>query len=242
MDQCCAKGSLHTGSPVGKVVELFSVLTYVTKSNGPTKHAILLLSDAIGHTFINAQLAADTFAELGNVDVFIPDIVNGEGIPVSYLSGEKYDVAAWVSRHPKETCRHIIFDAARSLKSDMGYEKIGVVGYCFGGWGTLELGASDLVNAVAVAHPSLLNFPADVENLKQPALFLCAEVDQQFPLDKVERSKQITSEKALDNKFVFYPGTEHGFAMRFNMKSPVVVKAAEDAKDQVIDWFYKHFK
>ena len=78
-----------------------------------------------------------------------------------------------------------IFAAAKELRAK--YEKLGTVGYCFGGWAVLRLGAKEhekpLVDCVVCAHPSWAT-KDDIDNYANaPIQFLCPEVDNQFPDD-----------------------------------------------------------
>jgi dienelactone hydrolase len=88
------------------------------------------------------------------------------------------------------------------------YNTINFLGFCWGAFSTLTLGAGNLVDAVAVAHPSRLDLPSDVENLKKPCLFLCAETDQQFDQEKQALSKEVLKNRMDEgHQFVFYSGT-----------------------------------
>ena len=50
-----------------------------------------------------------------------------------------FDFGAFVGRHGKDTRGPEIFAAAKALKQEIGYKKLGVIGFCYGGWGTLQL-------------------------------------------------------------------------------------------------------
>ena len=52
-----------------------------------------------------------------------------------------FDFESWFARHGKEIRGPEIEEAARALKRDMGFKKVGAVGYCFGGWAVFEAGA-----------------------------------------------------------------------------------------------------
>jgi carboxymethylenebutenolidase len=44
------------------------------------------------------------------------------------------------------------------MRKDMGYQKVGAVGYCYGGRVAVLLGATDLVETVVIAHPGSIDF------------------------------------------------------------------------------------
>ena len=53
----------------------------------------------------------------------------------------KFDVRAFVlGKNNKEIRGPEIEACAKSLKQDLGFKKIGAVGYCYGGWAVFQLG------------------------------------------------------------------------------------------------------
>jgi dienelactone hydrolase len=214
--------------------------TYMAHPDQFTGRAVLFISDAFGLPFVNSRLLADTYAKQAGVLVVLPDFFEGDPVPESALKTGQFDFMSWIAKHGKDHCYPLIENVARELREKHGVTKLAAIGFCWGGWATLKLGATDLVDAVAVAHPSMVDMPADIENLKKPALFLCAEIDQQFPEEKRKAAQEILQKKGFDATFEFYPGTTHGFAVRFNSEDQVAAKAAEDAKDKAVTFFKKY--
>ncbi|KAL0477078.1 AIM2 [Acrasis kona] len=237
---CCFKGHIHTGEPKGTTIKLAGTETYFAEAEKFDGRALLFLSDAFGLELVNNKLLVDSFAKQANLNVYMPDQFNGNPAPISALQGVPFDFMAWGKSFSKEACYDNNVKFANELKEKHGVTKLAVIGYCWGGFSTLMIGATDIANAVAVAHPSRLDFPGDIERIKKPCLFLCAEVDHQFPLENVEKSKEILKDRPEGHKFVQYPGTNHGFAVRFNGDDEVAAKAAEDAFQQAIQFFNKH--
>ena len=256
--KCCKSGHIHTGTPTGTMTRICGLETYVATAHpkksssssssattiGEQRTAVLFLHDAFGLPFINNQLLADTYAEQAQVDVYLPDFLEGDSVPVSILSDPDrraaYDFGAWAARHSRPHCSHMIESFCRELRENHGVQKLAAVGFCWGGWAALHLGATDLVDAVVVHHPSLLNIPDDVQNLKKPSMFLCAETDHQLPEDKRTTVQQILEQKDIESVFKVYPGTLHGFAVRFNGTDTIAAEAAEDAKNMSIEFFKTH--
>lgn len=55
--QCCTVGVKHEGQAKGQIKEQNGISTYFAyPENKSTENAILILTDVIGHEFINAQL------------------------------------------------------------------------------------------------------------------------------------------------------------------------------------------
>jgi carboxymethylenebutenolidase len=129
---------------------------------------------------------------------------------------------------------HIIHAVFKELKEKEGIEKFAVAGYCFGGRITTLLASTDLVQLSIVAHPAALKVPDDIETIKAPTLWLCAEVDAAFPQDARKSAQEILEKKGVKNVFKDYPGTEHGFAVRGDEKSEHVKKAKIAALEEAI--------
>jgi len=239
---CCKSGHIHTGTPAGSITQIAGIDTYVTKHKNSNGRAVLYVHDALGLPFINNQLLADTYAEQAEVDVYLPDFLEGDSVPVSVLSSPgSFDFGPWLARHSRDHCSDMILGFAKELRDSYGVKKLAAVGFCWGGWGASMLGSTDLVDAIVVHHPTLLRVPEDIEKLKKPSLFLCAETDAVFP-----DSMRIAAQKILEEKkdqisiFKLYPGTRHGFAVRGGNEDVVVLKAAEDAKNNAVQFFRTH--
>jgi dienelactone hydrolase len=243
MDSCCTQGAIHIGTPTGIETEVHGVKTYKASAPNFNGRAVLFIHDALGWGFNNNRLLADTYAKQANVDVYLPDFYFGDPVPEWVLTKgfAEFDIKGWLAKHPKSERFPLIKGVATELREKHGVTKLAAIGFCWGGWGTLMLGATDLVDAVCVAHPSLVELPTDIENLKKPCLFLMAEVDNQMGPEKQEQAKEILKNRPEEHKFVFYPGTSHGFAVRTKqIEDDIPAKAAQDAKNQAVDWFNKY--
>jgi dienelactone hydrolase len=75
--KCCIAGFRHDGQATGSYTQIGGYECYTTyPATGNTKKAILILTDVLGHKFINAQLIADRFAANGWFCV-MPDLFHG---------------------------------------------------------------------------------------------------------------------------------------------------------------------
>jgi len=79
---CCVSGHLHSGTPQGKFEDLHGLKTYVT---GSGKDTIVFIPDIFG-IYPNAQLLADTWAQEGGWRVLIPDVFQGDAVPLEHLN------------------------------------------------------------------------------------------------------------------------------------------------------------
>lgn len=110
-----------------------AVDTYVSyPADRSTKRAILLLTDVIGHRFINAQLIADQLAANGYF-VVMPDLFHGDPVPLNLPAG--WDLMAWLNGPPGHLLPRVepvVKAVFAEMKSSLGCERIGAIGYCFG--------------------------------------------------------------------------------------------------------------
>jgi dienelactone hydrolase len=110
-----------------------AVDTYVSyPADRSTKRAILLLTDVIGHRFINAQLIADQLAANGYF-VVMPDLFHGDPVPLNRPAG--WDLMAWLNGPPGHLLPRVepvVKAVFAEMKSSFGCERIGAIGYCFG--------------------------------------------------------------------------------------------------------------
>eukprot|EP00743_Colponemidia_sp_Colp-15_P003879 GILK01004186.1.p1 GENE.GILK01004186.1~~GILK01004186.1.p1 ORF type:complete len:265 (-),score=22.01 GILK01004186.1:138-878(-) len=238
---CCIKGNIHTGEPTGAYTTIAGVETYVAEPTQFSGRAILLIHDAFGFKFVNNQLLCDTFAAQTNCRVFCPDFLQGDAAPIGVLDGSvAFDFQAWIARQVTklDETTNLVRTFASELRATHGVTSLGAIGYCWGAFPAVRLGATDTFNAIAVAHPSFVEVPKDIEHLRTNALFLCAEIDQQFPEEKRTAAQQILASKPNQIAiFKLYPGTKHGFAVRSSPDDVVAFQAAQDAKSEAVDFF-----
>lgn len=153
--QCCAAGVTHEGEPKGEYKTLgnngtsredlskslepnrlttsnIAVESYISyPADRSTKRGVLLLTDVIGHRFVNAQLIADQLAANGYF-VVMPDLFHGDPVQLNKPPG--FDVMAWLKGppgHMPDRVDPVVADAIQFMRQS-GCEKIGGVGYCFG--------------------------------------------------------------------------------------------------------------
>lgn len=117
-----------------------------------------------------------------------------------------------------------------ALKASHNYTRLGGTGYCYGGKLVIALNATSHINVSVANHPSMVT-KADIEGIKNPILFNCAEEDQLFSAEyakQVEKEWKEKGDKPV-HKFVFYENTVHGFAARPNLGDEKVKRAFEGA-------------
>jgi len=122
-----------------------------------------------------------------------------------------------MSRNNKEIRRPEIIACAGALRSK--YNKVGAVGYCYGGWGCLQLGAkdNDLVDCISIAHPSIIT-TAEIDALNVPTQIIAPETDPQLTPELKEYCNRVIPGLGVPYMYDYYPGLRHGFAAKGELK------------------------
>ncbi|KAF7316584.1 DLH domain-containing protein [Mycena indigotica] len=225
--------------------------------------AIILLTDIFGLPLNNARIIADNFAKSLECDVYVPDLFAGRS-PVTpeqmsaipQRAGLKAGLLGYVklffkvlpslfalirNRPPQGAARALTF--INKLQESKKYEKLGAIGYCFGGGVSLILGSQHpaLFSSIVIAHPSPPK-DAQILGIKAPTAWIAAEDD--FAISKARLDQIEALYKAREGKDTYveyeikvYPGTAHGFGARPALQYPEVKEAFEKAFQQAVDWF-----
>eukprot|EP00775_Hariotina_reticulata_P009316 gene9317-9481_t len=171
------------------------------------------------------------------------------------LLGVVFNFIKFLRRNPVGPAVELTAAVAQLLRRDYGVKKVALQGppysqpagprgrYCYGGKvGVLLSARPGVLDAVALAHPSAVKVPDEVEAMQVPAIFLCAEHDNLFPKAAREKAEEILRAKpGLVSKFVIHPGTQHGYAVRGSKANPRVNEAREDALKQAMGFFNQCF-
>ncbi len=109
------------------------------------------------------------------------------------------------------------FDAALDVlkkQPQVEADKIGVIGYCFGGGVALNMArAGEDLDGVATFHASLAPSgpPAQPGKVKAHILVLTGGADPNIPKDQVEAFEKEMKDAGVDAKVIVYPNAKHSF-------------------------------
>jgi len=259
----CYKGFVLPGEPKGSMVGP-DYFTPAPSSATDRSKAIVLLTDIFGLPLPNPRIVADHLAENIGVDVWIPDFFNGKppfdandleplmpdraGVKTSWFTTARLIFKGLPSLPRFIANRPSVVDArvqefTKKIKAEKGYERIGAVGYCFGGAMAARLGSTDIFNTIVIAHPAKLT-PDEIRAIKIPTSWLLAEEDMSFKDQDVKIAQGIFKEQEekpdhVDYEFKVWKGTAHGFAVRPNLAVPEVKAGYEGGLEQTVAWFTK---
>ncbi|PYH94395.1 esterase/lipase [Aspergillus ellipticus CBS 707.79] len=240
---CCYQGVKHAGVAKGSLSKIGDIEIYTVHPETPSDKGVLILTDIIGHRFINVQLIADQFAANGYT-AMIPDLFHGDPVPLN-RPGE-FDMQAWRNGeyHPTgtaplpENIDPIIDSCITELRTTLDCKKIGAVGYCFGAKYVVrhlqpERGE---VDAGFLAHPSHVT-EDELRGINGPLAIAAAETDRIFPAEKRHQSESILQETGKPYQISLFSGVAHGFAVRGDIQERAVRFAKETAFIQCLQWF-----
>lgn len=106
---------------------------------------------------------ADSFAA-NDYLVVVPDLFNGETVQ----EGPGVDLSEFSARHPPEKIDRIINVTVNYLREKVGVERLGGVGYCFGGrYVPRFLAEGQGIDVGFVAHPSFLT-QSEIQSIANP--------------------------------------------------------------------------
>ncbi|KAL9133349.1 MAG: hypothetical protein Q9175_005470 [Cornicularia normoerica] len=198
----------------------------------------MMIHDIYGWTFPNARLLADHYSKEANATIYLPDFYGGEVVPIEAMDSGKFNLAEFFRRNPKETRFAEIESCAKSLKQEHGFQKLGAVGFCWGGWAVFQLGAKgkNLVDCISTAHPSLLK-KEEIDAVSVPVQIIAPEHDPQFTLDLKAYANSVIPSLNLEYDYQYFPGSTHGFTVRCDQSDVKQKKAFERAKNAGVGWF-----
>jgi carboxymethylenebutenolidase len=134
--------------------------------------------------------------------------------------------------------------AALQGQSDVAPKKIGITGFCLGGFITLVFAAQagPELGAIAPFYPGGYDPTEDeVRRIACPIQVIYGENDHSTPEATRERLRKYLTDTGKTFDMIVYPGADHAF---FNDTRPEVYDAAAsaDAWDRTVAWFERYLK
>ncbi|KAI9023465.1 Alpha/Beta hydrolase protein [Hyaloraphidium curvatum] len=245
----------------GKTGTLPSGLEVYTTGPADAKKAILMIPDVWGWNSGRLRGIADNYGD-GGYRVMVPKLLtppfeggtDGDALPPDFdIENRMNDLVGYLQNFKFPELKAKIKACLEALKAG-GAEKIGMVGYCWGGWVIAHTaGDADLkphVNAAAIFHPSIhledFVFGGNAAELlgksSAPMLFCPAENDPPVYLEDGPYYKALKAVQPA-TEVIAFKGVKHGFVNRAdigNMASPEVKAAVEKAVEDAADFLGKN--
>jgi dienelactone hydrolase len=203
---------------------------------------------------------ADAFAAEGYTCLVV-DTFNGDPVPLEMPEG--FDIMKWLGEgsdaknpHTAEAVDPIVVSGIEYLKS-IGITHIAAVGYCLGAkvrfipeCEVFQIANNsqhlirhykDGINVGFIAHPSFVE-SEELAAITGPLSIAAAELDDLFTVEKRHESEAILSKSKQDFQINLFSGVHHGFAVKGDMKDKRQLFAKEQAFNQAVSWFKRHFE
>ncbi|KAJ9652748.1 hypothetical protein H2198_008020 [Neophaeococcomyces mojaviensis] len=282
----CIQGVVHEGEPTGATSVLHGKTCYVTpplSSSTESVSTIVYLSDTFGLNLVNAKLLADRLVAETGCRVLVPDVIPGGPAPLALMyAGDtrKADVPAWnllgwlrliwaqmtivylgarfkLWAAPQKAYTTSILPFVRAVRVELPLDaKLGVVGFCWGGWGSTNLckepraqgRPESLIDVQFCGHPYDLKTPEmiidAVRTYNVPFSMAIGDEDEFLKVEAVRQTEaalrqQLGSgdgERGYNYEIQIYEGCTHGFVVRASRGNEVETSRAEDARAQAIRW------
>ncbi|CAI0395342.1 unnamed protein product [Linum tenue] len=204
----------------GSVTEIGGLRAYATGSSDSSL-SLLLASDVLGYETPNLRKLADKVAAAGFY-VVVPDFFHGD----PYVPGSEMPV----SEKGVEDAKQVI----AALRSSRGMSAVGAAGKV-----VVELAKSDVIQAAVLLHPSQVTVD-DIKDVKKPIAVLGAEIDKFSPPELLRQFEQVLSTKPEVEGYVkIFGGVAHGWTTKYKDEDEASVRNAEEARQNMLDWFIK---
>lgn len=207
---------------------------------------ILVLQEAFG---VNGYVrsVADRLADAGFV-ALAPELFHRQGVHVDIPYGDSARIMAALGGVTNATLEEDCGAALAALRqrTEVDPERLGVVGFCMGGFAALLAGLTTAVRAVVAFYPG--GVVRERPNLKLspllprlPAMRAATLVqlggdDASIPPDDARAIEQALQHAHGRHAVAVWPGAKHGFHSQ-DREAVYHPQAAEDAWHRTLDWF-----
>ncbi|WP_428325423.1 dienelactone hydrolase family protein [Nitrosopumilus sp.] len=131
--------------------------------------------------------------------------------------------------------------ATKYLQEQYSPEKMGSIGWCFGGQQSLNLALNNEdMDATAIYYGRLVTEPETLSSIDWPILGIFAELDQGIPPEQVNDFESALNEVGITNDIHIYPDVDHAFANPSGER--YAPEATMDAWQKTIEFFEENLK
>jgi dienelactone hydrolase len=147
----------------------------------------------------------------------------------------KTSPAAWEKVHAR------LVKYCEYLRSDLGFDKVGVIGFCYGGSSSVLVSSSGKFDAAVSIHGAG-HSTDDLAKAKCPIFYIVADGDPSFPKEKVEGVQAALKEHPEQGKIKVFEGVQHGWVNRGQYDDPEVQKKADEAMADTVAFLSTHLR
>lgn len=227
----------NSGVPVGQLKNVSGIEMYFSYPPGrnTSSKAILYVTDIFGVPLLENKLLADSLAA-NDYLVVMPDLFAGDAISVEEQEAG-LNLTEWRALHPTPEIDRIINTTIAYMRSELDVDKIGGVGYCFGGkYVPRFLTNEGGIDIGFIAHPSSLTEP-EIGAIEKPISIAAGTLDASFNATAKFRAENLLNTGNITFQSNLYAQAPHGFAVRVNQSIPQQAYAKQASFVQAVTWF-----
>ncbi|XP_078454245.1 carboxymethylenebutenolidase homolog isoform X2 [Lampetra planeri] len=240
----CELGDVMPYSGKGQEVRAGHVDSYLSAAqpgaNGEASvRGLIIIQDIYGWKLPNTRFIADWLAGQGYTCI-VPDFFLGKE-PWS-PSHDWSTFQEWLKDKQATNIGTEIDAAMDYLKKECGVQRIGVLGFCWGGLAVHHLLLTNSELQAGVSCYGIIKIEKPRYALKNPVLYIFGENDPLIPLDTVQLlEKRLVAECQVDVQVKVFPGQTHGFVHRKHEDiSPADEQHIKEARADLLAWLNKY--
>jgi len=116
--------------------------------------------------------------------------------------------------------------ATKYLEENYDIDRLGSIGWCFGGGQSLNLALNQNMDATVIYYGQLVTENKQLSTISWPVLGIFAELDNGIPVAMVNQFESTLDDLGIQNEIYIYDGVDHAFANPSGMRY-----APEETKD-----------
>ncbi|XP_076972966.1 carboxymethylenebutenolidase homolog [Tamandua tetradactyla] len=224
---------------MGREAQVEHIKAYVSKSPAATGKAVIVVHDIFGWQLPNTRYMADMITAHGYTTI-VPDFFVGQ--EPWHPSYDWASFPEWVKTRNARKIDKEVDAVLRYLKQQCHAQKIGIVGFCWGGIAVHHVMMTYSEFRAGVSVYGIIKDSEDIYSLKNPTLFIFAENDTVISLEQVALlTQRLKKHCKVEYQVKTFSGQTHGFVHRKREDcSPEDKPYVEEARRNLIEWLYKY--
>lgn len=230
---CCPGATQGDYVSKGKVITLGDMFVYEVSPANP-KIGIVLNYDIFGLEICGTRAFCDRLSEETGYAVVMGDYFRGNAWSLKDYPFSDHDAfMTWVNSFSDNKLAEDV-ETLRSYLVEKGIEKIGIIGFCWGGKVSILGAKTGQFQAAAAMHGAFIQ-DSDAPDIKCPLLLIDAGDDP----DRSNIAKVLKANPDIGPKsdFLRYDDMEHGWTNRGDKTVPRVKECMDEAFGQAKSFF-----
>ncbi|XP_032271233.1 carboxymethylenebutenolidase homolog [Phoca vitulina] len=224
---------------MGREVQVEHIQAYITKPPFDTGKAVIVIQDIFGWQLPNTRYMADMIAGNGYTTI-VPDFFVGQ--EPWHPSGDWSTFPEWLKTRDARKIDKEVDAVLKYLKQQCHAQKIGAVGFCWGGVAVHHVMMKYPEFRAGVSVYGIVKDSEDVHSLKNPTLFIFAENDAVIPLEQVSLlTQKLKKHCKVEYQIKTFSGQTHGFVHRKREDCSAEDKPyIDEARRNLLEWLHKY--